>query len=162
METLKINYIKLLKRANDIAKISVKDGNTPFGSILVDSEGKILVQSGNVEITQGISTGHAELKVCEIASKNYSREFLKTSTLITTVEPCAMCAGAIYWTGIGNVVYGIEERELKLLTGNDARNPTMSLDCRKVLNSGQKEINIYGPFEEVKDEIIQVHKMYWK
>lgn len=73
-----------------------------------------------------------------------------------------MCSGAIYWAGIGTVVYGLDEVELLKLTGDDLKNPTMSLDCRKVLNSGQREIKVIGPFNDLYDECVESHKGYWK
>lgn len=159
---MSLDFIKLLKEANVVAKKSVEDGNNPFGAILVDEDGNILLKSGNLEKTLGEATAHAELKLCEMASKKYDKDFLKNTTLITTVEPCAMCSGAIYWTGIGKVVYGLSEINLKILTGDDSRNPTMNLDCRKVLNSGQRAIKVNGPIDDVKNEIIEIHKDFWK
>lgn len=159
---MNIDYKQLLIRANTIAEEAVINGNNPFGAILIDKEGTILLECGNLERTLGIATAHAELKLCEMASKEYDKEFLKTTTLITTAEPCSMCSGAIYWTGIGRVVYGISEKELKRLTGDDVRNLTMSLDCRKVLNSGQRKIEVIGPINEVKSEIEKLHENFWK
>lgn len=124
---MNVDYKRFLIRANTIAEESVMNGNNPFGAILIDKDGTILLECGNLERTLGIATAHAELKLCEMASKEYDKEFLKTTTLITTAEPCSMCSGAIYWTGIGRVVYGISEKELKRLTGDDVRNLTMSL-----------------------------------
>lgn len=159
---MNVDYKQLLIRANTIAEESVMNGNNPFGAILIDKEGTILLECGNLERTLGIATAHAELKLCDMASKEYDKEFLKSTTLITTAEPCSMCSGAIYWTGIGRVVYGISEKELKILTGDDVRNLTMSLDCRKVLNSGQRKIEVIGPINEVKNEIEKLHKKFWK
>lgn len=159
---MNIDFTNLLKEANKVAMRSVESGNNPFGAILVDKDGNILLESGNLEKTLGVATAHAELKLCELASKKYNKEFLNTTTLITTVEPCAMCSGAIYWTGIGRVVYGISEADLKILTGDDLRNPTMALDCRKVLSSGQRDITVEGPINDVKDEIIKIHRDFWK
>lgn len=159
---MNVDYKQLLIRANTIAEEAVINGNNPFGAILIDKEGTILLECGNLERTLGIATAHAELKLCEMASKEYDKEFLKSTTLITTAEPCSMCSGAIYWTGIGRVVYGISEKELKRLTGDDVRNLTMSLDCRKVLNSGQIKIEVIGPINEVKNEIEKLHKKFWK
>lgn len=157
-----VDYKQLLRRANTIAEESVMNGNNPFGAILIDKDGNILLECGNLEKTLGVATAHAELKICEMASKEYDKEFLKTTTLITTAEPCSMCSGAIYWTGIGKVVYGISEQDLKKLTGDDVRNLTMSLNCRKVLNSGQRKIEVVGPINDVKDEVEKLHKKFWK
>jgi tRNA(Arg) A34 adenosine deaminase TadA len=83
-------------------------------------------------------------------------------TLVTTVEPCAMCAGNIYWANIGNVVYGVEEITAKELTGADKRNPTMNLPCRTVFTAGQKPIRVVGPVPELEDELLAPHRAYWK
>ena len=93
--------IRNLKRCVEISRQSRANGNTPFGALLADKEGNILLEQPNVEITEKKCTGHAETQAAERASQLYSREFLKDCTLYTTAEPCAMCAGAIYWAGIG-------------------------------------------------------------
>ena len=72
-----------------------------------------------------------------------------------------MCAGAIYWAGIGRVVYGMTEKELLAQTGADPQNPTFDLPCREVFARGQKEIEVVGPFPELVKEIAEVHKGYW-
>ena len=88
-----------LRRAIEVSKQSRAAGNTPFGALLVDAEGNILMEQQNIEITEHICTGHAETTLAARASQAYSREFLSHCTLYTTAEPCAMCAGAIYWAG---------------------------------------------------------------
>ena len=72
-----------------------------------------------------------------------------------------MCSGAIYWSGIGRVVYALSEADLLKLTGNDRQNPTMHLPCRKVLNEGQRYIQVEGPFAELTEEALTAHKGYW-
>ena len=95
------------------------------------------------------------------ASHEYSREFLWDCTLYTTAEPCAMCAGAIYWANIGRVVYGMTERRLLELTGSNEQNPTFDLPCRDVFARGQKAIEVVGPVEAVEVEAAKVHEGYW-
>lgn len=90
-----------LRRAIEISKEAREAGNTPFGALLVNKEGEIIMEQGNIEITEKICTGHAEATLAARASHEYSREFLWDCTLYTTAEPCAMCAGAIYWANIG-------------------------------------------------------------
>ena len=94
----------------------------------------------NVEITENKCTGHAETQVAEKASQQYSKDFLKDCTLYTTAEPCAMCAGAIYWAGIGRVVYGMSEKDLLAHTGADPQNPTFDLPCREVFARGMEDM----------------------
>lgn len=145
----------------DISKQSRADGNTPFGALLTDKDGSILLEQPNIEITENKCTGHAETQLAERASQMYTRDFLKNCTLYTTAEPCAMCAGVIYWAGIGRVVYGMAEKDLLEQTGADPRNPTFQLPCREVFARGQKNIEVVGPFPELNEDIAEVHKGYW-
>jgi tRNA(Arg) A34 adenosine deaminase TadA len=83
-------------------------------------------------------------------------------TLVTTVEPCAMCAGTIYWAHIGHVVYGLSERALLAHTGAHPQNPTLDLPCRDVFRHGQKPVQVIGPVAQVEDEIAALHRGFWK
>lgn len=127
-----------LKRCIEVSKASREHGNTPFGAILVDEDGNILLEQENVEISTHKSTGHAETQLAEKASTMYSKDFLWKCTLYTTAEPCAMCAGCIYWSNIGRVVYAMTEKDLLSLTGSDEQNPTFDLPCRKYLPKVRK------------------------
>jgi tRNA(Arg) A34 adenosine deaminase TadA len=105
---------------------------------------------------------HAETELCRRAAAAYKPEFLWGCTLVSTFEPCAMCAGALYWANIGRLVYGVEETKLLALTGTHPENPTMRLPSRAVLGSGQKPIEVHGPFPEVEDELIAAHRTFWQ
>lgn len=155
------DHIRFLKRAIEVSKESREQGNTPFGAILVDGDGNIVMEQGNVEITEHICTGHAETTLAARASHKYTKEFLWNCTLYTTAEPCAMCAGAIYWANIGHVVYGMTERQLLSMTGSNEINPTFDLPCRNVFACGQKDIEVVGPIDEVVEEAAKVHAGYW-
>lgn len=150
-----------LNRCIEISRDSRAHGNTPFGALLVDGEGNIIMEQENIEITEKICTGHAEATLAARASHEYSRDFLWNCTLYTTAEPCAMCAGAIYWANIGRVVYGMTEKRLLELTGSDEQNPTFSLPCREVFARGQKDIQVVGPISAVEQEAARVHEGYW-
>ena len=89
MEYQKHEYY--LRRCIEVSKNARKNGNTPFGAILVDEQGNILLEQENVEITEAICTGHAETTLAAKASHLYSKDFLWKCTLYTTAEPCAMC-----------------------------------------------------------------------
>jgi len=150
-----------LRQAIEVSKRSREHGNTPFGALLVDKEGNILMEQENIEITEKLCTGHAETTLAARASQTYSRDFLWDCTLYTTAEPCAMCSGAIYWANIGRVVYGMTERRLLQLTGSNEQNPTFDLPCREVFARGQKDIQVIGPFPEVEEEAAAVHEGFW-
>jgi tRNA(Arg) A34 adenosine deaminase TadA len=156
-----MDHIYYLKRAVEVSKNSRAHGNTPFGALLVDKDGNILMEQENIEISDKICTGHAEATIAARASQKYSKEFLWNCTLYTTAEPCAMCSGAIYWANIGRIVYGMTERRLLQLTGSHEQNPTFDLPCREVFAKGQKAIEVVGPFPEIEEEAAAVHIGYW-
>lgn len=73
-----------------------------------------------------------------------------------------MCAGTIYWAGIGRVVYGAEETALLALTGNHPENPTLALSCRTVFASGQRRVEVLGPVDAVAPELLATHQGFWQ
>lgn len=155
------SHVTYLMEAVKEARLAREQGNTPFGAILTDENGNIILRQQNVEITERDCTGHAETALARAASKKYDRGFLWNCTLYTVAEPCTMCTGAIYWANIGRIVYGLSERDLLKLTGADKQNPTFDLPCREVLARGQKNITVIGPFGEIADEVREVQKNYW-
>ncbi|OUM96598.1 MAG: tRNA-specific adenosine deaminase [Thermobacillus sp. ZCTH02-B1] len=154
-------HIRLLLRCVEVSIRARASGNRPFGALLADAHGRVLLEQGNVEVTERMCTGHAEAVLAAEASRRYPKARLRECTLYSTAEPCAMCAGAIYWSGIGRVVYGISERRLAELTGGDERNPTLDLPCRTVFAAGRRPIEVLGPFPEVEAETVAVHAGYW-
>ena len=147
-----------LRRANDVARRAIALGRHPFGAILVAPDGEtVLAEQGNVD-----TVNHAESVLARAAATNVTPEYLAQCTLVTTVEPCAMCAGTQYWANIGRLVYGMSERRLLELTGNHGENPTMDLPCRTVLAAGQKAVDIIGPVPAVEAEIAALHLEFWK
>jgi len=70
-----------------------------------------------------------------------------------------MCAGAIYWCGIGRVVYALSEHKLLGLTGDHPENPTFALPCREVFARGQRSVEVAGPYLE--DEAAVPHYGFW-
>jgi tRNA(Arg) A34 adenosine deaminase TadA len=155
-------HLAYLRRSVEISQKARQTGNTPFGALLVGKDGRILWEQGNVEMTERDCTGHAEAALMRVVSKRFTKDELWDCTLYTTAEPCAMCAGAIYWGNVGRVVYGITESLLAELTGDDERNLTLDLPCREVFARGRKPIVVIGPFPEIEAEVVAVHKGYWK
>ena len=147
-----------LRRANEVARRAIGLGRHPFGAILVAPDGEtVLAEQGNVD-----TVNHAESVLARTAATSFTPEYLWQCTLVTTVEPCAMCAGTQYWANIGTLVYGMTEARLLQLTGNHGENPTMDLPCRQVFERGQKAINVIGPVAEVEADIAALHLDFWK
>ena len=151
----------LLRRAFDAARRSRDSGDHPFGSVLANGEGRALMEQGNGYTSEGGDrTAHAERLLASSAARAYDLAFLARCTLYTSAEPCAMCAGAIYWAGIGRVVYGQTEKALKAQTGAHEENPTLDLPCALVFAAGQRPTEIVGPLLE--DEAAQLQADFWK
>jgi tRNA(Arg) A34 adenosine deaminase TadA len=149
-----------LRRSFDLARRAVTHGNHPFGAVLVDQDGNVLIEMENGYMPAHDATAHAERLIATQACKTLSPDVLRHATLYSSAEPCAMCAGAIYWSGIGRLVYGVSERRLRMLTGNHPENPTLDLPCREVLERGQRPTEVIGPMLE--DEAAAVHEGAWE
>ncbi len=147
---------ELLRLSFDVAKRARESGDHPFGSILADADGNVLMEQGNGYTSEGGDrTAHAERILASRAAKKYDVAFLAGCTLYTSAEPCAMCSGAIYWAGIGRVVFGQTEKALKEQTGDHEENPTLDLPCHIVFEAGQRPTEIVGPLLEVEAAKLQ-------
>jgi tRNA(Arg) A34 adenosine deaminase TadA len=150
----------LLRQAFDVARRSRAAGDHPFGSVLADDEGRVLMEQGNGYTSEGGDrTAHAERLLASRAARAYDLAFLAGCTLYTSAEPCAMCAGAIYWAGIGRVVYGQTEKALKEQTGAHEENPTLDLPSEIVFRAGQRPTEVLGPLLE--DEAARLQADFW-
>jgi tRNA(Arg) A34 adenosine deaminase TadA len=148
-----------LRRSFDVARRAVTHGNHPFGAILVDRDRKVLIETENGYMPAHDGTAHAERLLATLACTTLSPDILASATLYSSAEPCAMCAGAVYWAGIGRLVYGLSEHRLRAVTGNHPENPTLDLPCRKVFERGQRPTEVIGPMLE--DEAEAVHAGAW-
>jgi len=151
---------RLLRLSFEVAKRSREGGDHPFGSILADRDGNVLMEQGNGYSAEGGDrTAHAEKLLASRAAKAYDLETLAGCTLYTSAEPCAMCSGAIYWAGIGRVVFGQTERDLKAQTGAHEENPTLDLPCHIVFEAGQRPTEVVGPL--LADEAAKLQEDFW-
>jgi tRNA(Arg) A34 adenosine deaminase TadA len=153
--------IKLLYETVRIAHEAVERGCHPFGALLADKDGNILIEIGNNKNASPCL--HAETAVMIEAGKKYSPEFLETCSLYTNFEPCVMCTGAVYWTNVGRIVFGLTEEQLLSCTKDHSENPTFDLPCHKVLEHGQRDMVICGPTkdEALKEAILKDHLSFW-
>jgi len=150
----------LLRESIRLSEESRARGKHPFAALVVDGRGEIVASFGNNSLPpEGDPTQHAELQAVAAAARLLTPEDMATATLFTSAEPCAMCSGAVYWTGISRVVYALSERRLLELTGDHPENPTFSLPCREVFARGQRRIDVVGPLLE--DEAAKAHEGFW-
>ena len=160
-DTLTELDMQMLRQAIALSAESRSRKRHPFAALVADREGNVWVECFNdSKPPTGDPTCHAERLAAAQAVRILPPEQLAQCTLYTSAEPCAMCAGAIYWCGIGRVVYGLSEERLLTLTGNDPENPTLSLPCREVFVRGQRKVEVWGPLLE--DEAAIPHHQFWR
>ncbi|MGQ7274863.1 nucleoside deaminase [Marinobacter sp. V034] len=151
--------ISFLKASIELAATAAEQGIHPFAAILVNDKDEVLMEQVNGYLPDLDMTGHAERVLMTRASKAYRPDFLAKCTMYVSAEPCAMCAGSAYWAGLGRLVYGVSEHRLKTITGKHPENPTLDLPCRKVFESGQREVEVIGPLLE--EEAAKIHETFW-
>jgi tRNA(Arg) A34 adenosine deaminase TadA len=152
--------LHFLRRSFEVARRSVTHGNHPFGSVLVDRNRNVLMEMENGYMPSCDGTAHAERLVATKACTTLAPDVLKHATLYSSAEPCAMCSGAIYWAGIGRLVYALSEHRLREITGNHPENPTLDLPCREVFRTGQRPTEVVGPL--IEDEAAEFHTGLWQ
>ena len=151
--------VRFLRVAIDVSRKSRENGNHPFGAILVDPQGNILLEAQNTVVTDRDCTGHAETNLMRLASQQFDPELLASCTVYTSAEPCPMCSGAIFWGNVRRVVYGLGIELLYDLIGNHPENPSLHVHCQEVLSRGPWPIEVIGPALEA--EAGQVHEGFW-
>ena len=100
-----------------IARRARAHGNRPFGALLVAGNGAVLAAAENSQMTDEQVLAHAEMNLLHRAVKDFTPDVLASSTLYTSAEPCAMCAGAIFWSGVSRLVFGLSGDRLHELSG---------------------------------------------
>ncbi len=142
-----------IKQVYQLAREAVAQGNHPFGALLV-RDGAVVLTAVNSIHTDHDVTRHAELNLVSQASRQFASEILADCTLYTSTEPCAMCAGAIFWAGIPTVVFGCSAAALGEIAGG-----SLVIACEEILGRGQRPTAVIGPVLEA--EGIEIHKQYW-
>ncbi|MBX3082293.1 MAG: nucleoside deaminase [Anaerolineae bacterium] len=149
-------HFPFVREAIALSKSAVEHGNEPFGAVLVKN-GEIILRAENSIYTLHDPTNHAETNLVRLAVAKYEADFLKDCTLYTSTEPCVMCAGAIYWSNIGRMVYACSEKRLAQITGGGG----FDLPCEEVFAHGLgHQVEVIGPILE--EEAAPIHLAYWK
>jgi tRNA(Arg) A34 adenosine deaminase TadA len=143
---------QLVGRCLELAREAVAAGSHPFGALLARGD-RVLLEARNTVSEDGV-IGHAELNLVRRALADPGRDALSDCTLYTSTEPCAMCAGAIYWARIPRVVYGCSVEGLHSVTAG-----TLRLPCRRVFDHGDRPVEVRGPVLE--PEALEVHRAFW-
>ncbi len=148
-----------LLRTIDLAASARAAGNHPFGSLIVDASGEATIEAENTVVTGRDVTGHAELNAVRAAGIELGEASLRGATLYTSTEPCAMCAGAIYWSGITRVVYALGSEMLEAIVAQLPADSTLRLPCREVFARGGRRVDVSGP--HLLEQATAVHAGFW-
>lgn len=147
-----------LRHALALARRARDHGNHPFGAVLAGEDGQLLLEAENTVVTERDATGHAETNLMRLATQQFSFDGLARCTLYASTEPCPMCAGAIYWGGVGRVVYALSQAGLYALVGPGGEG--LDLPCREVFARGRRQVSVFGP--AIEAEAQQVHRGFWR
>jgi guanine deaminase len=107
-----------LSKAIEIASNGIKNGGGPFGAVIV-KDGKIISEAYNRVVLNSDPTAHAEILAIRNASSYLKSHELNECTIYSSCEPCPMCLGAIYWSGIKKVVYACDRYDAELAGFSD-------------------------------------------
>ena len=141
------------RQAIQLARQARLAGNHPFGALLV-VDGKVALTAQNTVASDRDPTAHAETNLVAKAIRHLSSDEIRRSVLYTSCEPCAMCAGKMYWAGVRSIVYALPAEELAALAGRDFLIPCAELFARAV-----DQVTITGPL--LLNEAREVHLGFW-
>jgi len=101
-----VDYKSLMQQAISLANETAIKGDVPVGALVVDDSGKIIGQGANLREQENDPTAHAEIVAIRNAAKKLGNYRLDELTMVVTLEPCGMCAGAIAQSRIKRLVFG--------------------------------------------------------
>jgi len=148
-----IQHEKYIKQTYQLAKSAQEKGNHPFGALFV-IDNRVVFTAENSAITDNDITRHAELNLVSKVTRELDPESVRQGILYTSTEPCAMCAGAIFWSGISNIVYGCPAVVLGEIAGG-----AFVVPCRDLLKYGKRHLSVVGPVLE--DQGAAIHRDFW-
>ncbi len=151
---------RYLRQAIAWSGVARERGNRPFGAVVVADDGRVLAQAWCNTGETGDCTGHAETNAVRQLGSTVDRDTLGRATLYSSAEPCVMCAGAIFWSGIGRVVFGIDAVRLRVFRGERAEQRDAELSCRDVFRASPHPIECIGP--ALIDEASAPHQGFWR
>ena len=150
---------QFLRQAFHIAREARERGNHPFGALLVGPTRDVLLEAHDTALVGGDALAHADMNVVRKAGTQFGPDYLRRCTLYTSAEPCAMLRGAIFWSGVGRVVFGLGTAKLNELLGTAAQHPRLAIPCRGILALGRPFVEVTGPLFQA--EAMEAHADYW-
>jgi tRNA(adenine34) deaminase len=106
-----VDYKALMQQAISLAKEAAAKGDVPVGALVVDDAGDVVGQGANLRVQDNDPTAHAEIVAIRDAAKKINNYRLDNLTMLVTLEPCGMCAGAIAQSRIKRLVFGAFDKK---------------------------------------------------
>ncbi len=146
-----------LRRCIELAEEALRDGDQPFGSVLVSADGRVLAEDRN-RVSSGDGTRHPEFELARWAAAHMTVEQRAAATVYTSGEHCPMCAAAHGWVGLGRIVYACSSEQLAtwLTEMGVPPAPVRALPIQTVVPG----IVVEGPFEELAEQVRALHQRF--
>jgi tRNA(Arg) A34 adenosine deaminase TadA len=150
-----------LRHAFALAGTARARGDRPFAAVVVAEDGAVLAEGLSTQGAGGGGTlAHSEMNALSaVIAAGVPRERLRRATIYSSGEPCAMCSAAIFYTGVGRVVYGLSAAAILHLRNAQPHTAGLSLSCRAVLDSAAERVEVVGPCLEEEGAV--PHRGYW-
>ncbi|NRB59842.1 MAG: nucleoside deaminase [Winogradskyella sp.] len=111
-----------MRKALEEAEIAYEKGEIPVGAVIV-VEDRIIARAHNLTELLNDVTAHAEMQAITAAANFLGGKYLNKCTMYVTLEPCQMCAGALYWTQMDKLVYGASDEKRGFINMGTALHP---------------------------------------
>lgn len=150
-----------LRRAFAVASAARARGDRPFGAVVV-ADGQVLAEGPSLQgLGGGGNLAHSEMVALgRLHMAGVPRATLARATIYSSGEPCAMCAAAIFYSGIGRVVYGLRAEAIAAARNAQAHTAGLGLSCRQVLAAAAAPVAVLGPLLEEEGAV--PHQGYWR
>ncbi|MFC6287481.1 nucleoside deaminase [Nocardioides sp. GCM10027113] len=144
-----------LRRCVDLAREALEDGDEPFGSVLVDADGRVRFEDRN-RVKDGDHTRHPELAIARWAAAHLDPGERAAATVYTSGEHCPMCAAAHGWVGLGRIVYAASTAQLRGWLDDWGVDPgrVAPLPVTEVAPG----VPVDGPVPELAAEVRELHR----
>jgi tRNA(Arg) A34 adenosine deaminase TadA len=147
-----------LRRCVELAAGALDAGDEPFGSVLVDGDGKALAEGRNRVVETGDATQHPEIELARWAAQHLTLQQRQQATVYTSGEHCPMCAAAHGWVRLGRIVYISSSAQLASWLGSAGvpAPPVTTLPIQHVA----PQVTVHGPVQPLVEHVRQLQLRY--